>query len=134
MNEQDNKKVVEQLYNAFETGDMTALLRLLATDIEWRHPRGQDIPWGGMHKGHQGVIEFFRVISEAGEVMQFLPGEYVAEGDKVMVLGHERIRVKSTGLVYETDWVHEYTLRDHKVIKFSEYTDTASIIDALKGK
>jgi ketosteroid isomerase-like protein len=49
------------------------------------------------------------------------------------VLGHERMRVKSTGPVFETDWAHVLTLCEGKVLRFHEYFDTAAMVAAFRG-
>jgi ketosteroid isomerase-like protein len=49
-----------------------------------------------------------------------------------LVLGHERMRVKATARTYEVDWVHAWTLRAGMVVAFREYTDTATIEEALR--
>jgi uncharacterized protein len=48
----------------------------------------------------------------------------VAEGDRVLVMGWERGRVKPTNRNYETHWVMAFALRNGKVAEFREYTDT----------
>jgi ketosteroid isomerase-like protein len=60
--------------------------------------------------------------------------EFLAQGDKVIVLGNERMRVKSNGQSYKTDWVHVWTVRRGKVAAFAEYTDTEVIVEVFKGK
>jgi hypothetical protein len=45
-------------------------------------------------------------LAEKQEAEQFEPGEFVAQGDKVVALGHYRWRIKSTGHSYPSDWAH----------------------------
>ena len=59
-------------------------------------------------------------------------GEFVAQGDKVVVLGHYVWHVKATGKVWESDFAHVVSVRDGKVRRFQEYTDTAALGAAFR--
>ena len=56
--------------------------------------------------------------------------DYIAQGDKVVVLGHERQRVKATGLTVENDFAMVFTIRDGKIARFRNYEDTAAVAAA----
>ena len=58
--------------------------------------------------------------------------EFVAQGDKVVVLGHYVWHVKATGKEWESDFVHALSVRDGKMTRFQEYTDTAAFGDAFR--
>jgi hypothetical protein len=42
-----------------------------------------------------------------------------------------RMRTKTTGRIYEVDWVHAWRLGAGQIVEFREYTDTATIVEAL---
>jgi hypothetical protein len=133
MSEQANLQVVQEAYAAFGRGDLPGLLNLLTEDVDWRHPQPNDIPWGGNRRGHEEVTQFFIALGSTIDVDAFEPREFIAQGDKVVVTGYERMKVKSNGRVYETNWAHLFTVRDGKIAGFYEYTDTAAIVTALGG-
>ena len=95
------------------------------------HPRPDQIPWGGPRRGHEEVTGFFVALGQTIDVERFEPERFHADGDTVIVFGRERMRVKATGRSYEAEWAHEFEIRDGKIAKFIEYTDTASIIEGL---
>lgn len=130
MSEQENIKTVEALYAAFGRRDLPFVLNALSESVDWQHPR-PDIPWGGRRTGRDAVAEFFVAVAAHVEIEQFVPEQFVTRGDQVIVFGHERARTKSIGRVYGVDWVHAWTLRGGTVVEFREYTDTATIVDAL---
>jgi uncharacterized protein len=132
MSEHANVRTVEAIYAAFGRGDLGAVLTTLAEDVAWRHPRPDDIPWGGERRGRDAVAEFFIATNCYLEVEEFTPEQFVARDDQVIVFGHERMRTREGGRVYGTDWVHVFTMRDGKIVGFREYTDTATIVDALR--
>lgn len=133
MSESENARTVEAIYAAFGRGDLASILNSLAEQVEWQHP-GPDIPWGGARHGRAAVAQFFAALVEHVDMEQFVPEQFVARGDDVIVLGRERARVKSSGRVYETEWVHVWSLEGGSVIRFREYTDTAAILGALAAR
>jgi uncharacterized protein len=53
--------------------------------------------------------------------------EYIAQGDKVVVLGRFLMRLKATGREFGSDWAHVWTVKGGKIVCFSEYVDTAAV-------
>lgn len=133
MSATDNQRLVEQIYAAFGRGDLPFILNALALDVDWRHPQPAKIPWGGVRRGREAVAQFFAALAQHLTVEEFQPHTLLAAGDQVVVLGQERMRVKSTGRVYTVEWAHVWTLRGGQVTAFCEYTDTAAILAALRG-
>ena len=91
------------------------------------------IPWAGTRHEHEGVAQFFSLVEETIEFEQFDPREFVAQGDRVVILGYERSLVKSTGRTFEQEWVHIYTLRDSKIAKVRIIDDTAAQVVAFEA-
>jgi uncharacterized protein len=135
MGEADNTRVVQQMYAAFGRGDMPALLSVLADDVDWHWQMAgpANLPYAGRWRGREQVAQFFTAISETVEVQQFEPQEFIAQGDTVVVLGHERSCARSTGRAFEQEWAHVYALRDGKVVRFRAYEDTAAQVAASHG-
>lgn len=131
MSEQSNTETVKEIYGAFGRGDVPAVLAKLSEDVDWRHPRPADIPWGGDRRGRDAVAKFFAAIGQNLHVEQFHPEEFVERDDQVIVFGRERMRTTRTDRVYDVDWVHTWRLRYGQVAQFREYTDTATIVEAL---
>ena len=134
MAEQENVAVVRAAYAAFQRGDIPGVIELLTDDIDWWTPGtpGQ-IPYAGRRSGHAEVGNFFAQLSEGEEITHFEPGEFVAQGDKVVVSGNYRGRTKQAGRDYDLDWLHVFTVRDGKIAAFREYVDTAALADAYRG-
>jgi uncharacterized protein len=132
MSEQDNVRVVEQAYNNFKTGDIAALLDLMADDVTWELPSVEHIPFTGQRQGRAGVGEFFALVAAAQDVRVFEPREFVAQGDKVVALGHYEWQVKGTGRTFGSDFAHVFTLRAGKIAGFNEFFDTAVAAQAYR--
>ena len=89
------------------------------------------IPWAGTRHGREGVVEFFSLIGETLEIVQFEPREFVSQGDTIVVLGYERSLVKPTGRTFEQEWAHVYTLRNGKIARVRLFEDTAAQVAAF---
>jgi len=50
--------------------------------------------------------------------------EFVSQGDRVLVVGFDRGRVKATNRTFEGHWVFAFTVRNGKVTNVREYIDT----------
>lgn len=134
MAEQENVRVVQEAYAAFKRGDIPSVLDACTDDVDWFLPGLPDIILvAGQRRGREQVGQFFAAINEHQEVQQFDPQEFIAQGDKVVVLGHYQWRIKTTGRPFESDWVHVFTLRDGKIAKFREYYDTAAGVEAYRA-
>lgn len=133
MSEQDNRALVQRGYDAFGRGDIPALLELLAEDVQWETPGPPELPTAGSRRGRQQVSEFFETINSLYDLQGFEAQAFVAEGDRVVVLGTETARVKATGKVLNTNWAHAFTVRDGQIVAFQEYLDTAAVMAELRA-
>lgn len=129
MQEAQNTQVVRTAYAAFLRGDAQAVLDTLHDDVVWKPVNGvgSQVPFGGVRRGKAAVGEFFRILSETEVFEQFEPREFVAQGDKVVALGHYCARTKALGRTFESDWAMVFTVRDGKIAEFNEFTDSAGI-------
>ena len=130
MNEQENTKLAQQVYENFKSGDIKTLLNLLSVNIEWQLPEIENVPFAGKHRGHEEMGQFFESLVDTQEFQHFDPREFIAQGDKVVALGHYAWLVKSTGREYGGDFAHVFTVDDGKVVRFHEYMDTAAVAAA----
>lgn len=132
MNEKENTRTVQEGYALFGKGDIPNLMKIYSDNVEWVIPGPADIiPFAGSYRGHQQVQQFFTKLADAIEFEQFEPREFIAQGDKVAVLGHSLSRVKATGQMIEEDWMHLFTLQEGKVNRFQSFTNTAAAVTAF---
>jgi ketosteroid isomerase-like protein len=66
------------------------------------------------------------------------PPEFVAQGDRVLVIGVATGKIKATNKTFKDDWVFAITVRNGKLANIREYIDTqalarASDADAAPG-
>ena len=133
MSEQQNVEIIRRGYEAFGRGDLNALLDLFDDDIEWTAPGPPELPTAGTRRGRAQVAEFFNAIGQTWEIQRFDPHTFIAQGDHVVVVGDDTARVKATGKVLDTPWVHVFTMRGGKVVRFQEFLDTAATVAELQS-
>lgn len=127
MSEQQNVQLVQQAYDAFSKADIEGVLKTLADNVDWFVPGAPEIiPFAGRRDGPQEVAEFFRALAAVQTAERFEPSDFIASEDKVVVLGIQRWRVNSTGVTYEDEWAHVFTIENGRITKFKEYHDTAA--------
>ena len=66
-------------------------------------------------------------MGEVQDVVEFEPQEFIAQADKVVVLGRFTMRVKATGRASRSAWVHVWTIEGGKVAYVREYVDTLAV-------
>jgi ketosteroid isomerase-like protein len=131
MSIEKNVEVVKSFLAAIGRRDQQGLLALSAEDIEWIIP-GEDWPLAGTHRGHAGLADVLQKANETVETSFPEPPEFIAQGDRVLVVGFATGRVKATNRTFKDDWVFDVTVRDGKVTKIREYIDTQALARASK--
>ena len=129
MSTRENVQIVKEFFAAIGRGDKQGLLALVAEDIEWIIP-GEDWPLAGTHRGHAGVAEVLRKASVELETTYPEPPEFVAQGDRVLVVGVATGKIKATNKPFRDDWVFAITVQNGKVTKIREYIDTQALARA----
>src|SRR6202522_1222275 len=128
MSMEKNVQVVKDFFAAMGRGDKQGLLALSAEDIEWIIP-GKDWPLAGTHRGHAGLTALLQKAYETVKTSTE-PSEYVAQGDRVLVVGVATGKIKATNKPFKDDWVFAITVRNAKVTKIREYIDTQALARA----
>ena len=125
---QANVQIVKEFFAAMG-GDKQGLLALSAEDIEWIIP-GEGWPLAGTHRGHAGVARVLQNASKEIEITSHEPPEFVAQGDRVLVVGVATGKIKATNRAFRDDWVFAITVQNDKVKKIREYIDTQALARA----
>jgi len=134
MQQNPNVDIVRRGYEAFGQGDLDTMLALFTEDISWVTPGPPELPTSGTRRGRQQVAEFFQTLNTHFEFDEFTPREFIAEGDKVIVLGDEVARSRRTGRTIKMSWCHAFSMRGGLVASFNEYFDTFAVVEAMREK
>ena len=132
MSEHESRQLVEQAYASFKAGDIQTLMQSMSQDITWQLPEVENVPFSGKRQGRGAVGEFFSMLASLQDARSFEPREFIAQGDKVVALGHYVWQVKANGRTYESDFAHVFTIRGGQIAAFHEYTDSAAAAKAFR--
>jgi ketosteroid isomerase-like protein len=130
MSTENNMQTVKDFFAAIGRGDREALLALVAEDIEWIIP-GEDWPLAGTHRGHAGLLVLLETASKSIETSTE-PREFVAQGDRVLVVGFASGKIKATNKTFEDDWIFAITVRNGRLARIREYVDTQALARAAQ--
>ena len=130
MSAQENVQIVKDFFAAIGSGDKQRLLALVAEDIEWIIP-GEDWPLAGTRHGHAGLADLLETASRSIETSTETQ-EFVAQGDRVFVVGVATGKIKATNKAFKDDWVFAITVKNGKLTKLREYIDTQALARAAQ--
>jgi ketosteroid isomerase-like protein len=88
--------------------------------------------WYLMYENTEAT-KFLSGIGKPVEELLLEPSEFIASGNKVVALGRQRVRSKSTGRIIEWNWSHIWTVADGNPVGLQEYYDTAAMEAASQG-
>lgn len=128
-----NKQLVRAFFDALQSGDAESAFKLLTDDFTWTVIGTTEL--SGVHRGVDGVRKFLEQVFERLDTSQGIGldfGDFIAEGDKVVVEGRGTMKGKFGP--YNNTYCHVFTVRGGKLASDVEYLDTALIDRALYGK
>jgi len=117
--------IVRGLYEAFGKGDVPAVLGSFDPTIQWREAENFLYADGNPYVGPQAVADgvFQRIVSDV-EDFAVVPEHFVESADTVVVEGRYKGKMKATGVPVDAQFAHVWELRNGKVVRFQQYTDT----------
>ena len=118
---QQSVDLVRSAYEAFGRGDTETVGSLLA-ETEWHEAEG--MPYGGTYTGAEAIFgNVFGPISQDVEGFTARPDEILDAGEeKVVSLG--RYGGRGGNGPVDVPYAHVWTVRDGKIVRFDQYTDT----------
>ena len=114
-----------------------------ATADEWMAICDENIQFGslaegpqgakylGSHHGRESLKDYFGGLTQDWEMMEFVVEHFVAQDDRVVMLGRCAWRYKKTGKYVWTPKADSWRFKDGKAVEFFEYYDTAQVREAV---
>ncbi|WP_042378287.1 nuclear transport factor 2 family protein [Streptacidiphilus melanogenes] len=117
---------VRRFYDA--RGDLEVIRSVVAEDAQWDIAEG--FPRGGVYEGLDRIVgEFFGFLADF-EQFACLGDEFYEDGDHVVVLGRY-VGVTTKGAAVTSRFAHFFTLRDGRITRLRQTSDTVPIARAL---
>jgi uncharacterized protein len=129
-----NVAIIQGIYIDFATGNVPGVLGALDAKVEWNEAEsfiyGDNKPFIGPDAVVNGV--FAKI---GGEWDGFtIANLQIHNMDNGMVLatGRYQAKYKKNGVAIDAQMAHLWTLKDGKIMKFQQYTDTKQFAEAVK--
>jgi ketosteroid isomerase-like protein len=131
---QKNLETVRGIYEAFDRGDIPKVLGQMEHNIEWNEAENFIYADRNPYVGPQAVLEgvFMRLGSE-WDGFTVTPEEWLDAGIRVVVLGSYRGTHKATGKGVQAQFAHVWGVKQGRVVRFQQYTDTKQFAEAVAG-
>jgi ketosteroid isomerase-like protein len=122
---------VRRSYEAFARDDLDAVVADMDRAIVWEQAQG--LPHGGTYHGLEEVRRnVFDPLHETWwDEFAADPDEFLEAGGEVVVLGRYRGVARGTGRRLDVPFVHVWTFRDGRAVRFRQFLDTAGWNEAL---
>jgi uncharacterized protein len=132
---QDSIDTAKSLYASVRRQDTESVLNLFAENATIHGPTSSTkiLPWGGTYNGIEGVKQFFKLLEEGLDIEQFDIIDFIAERDKVAVLGFIRGKARITQKLFETHFAHVIKVdrNDGKISEFRVFNDSGSLARSM---
>jgi ketosteroid isomerase-like protein len=81
-----------------------------------------DFVYAGRRRTPEEVANFFKSIPETDDIQVFEPREFIEAGEHVTVLGWEKTMALDTQKLFETEWVHVFTVKSGKITRWRGFS------------
>lgn len=120
-----NAAMIRGLYDAMARGDVPTFLGAMDAAIQWREADGLKYadrnPYVGPQAVAEGVLQ--RFVADV-DSLAAVPQNVIDGGSTVVVEGRYKGRMKATGKHVDAQFVHIFEIRNGKIVRFRQYTDT----------
>jgi len=124
----ENVSLVQGIYRAFGTGDVSAAVAAMSPAIEWNEAENFPYADGNPYVGADAILGgVFARIGGEWDGFAVEPREFLDGGDTVVMTGRYTGTYKSTGRPINAQVAHFWTLADGKVVQFQQLVDTLAV-------
>ena len=131
LDERSPVQIARDSYEAFERHDLDGVLAALDPSIEWQQAQG--LPHGGIYIGTDEVRRniFDPLDRDWWDEFTAQPDEFLNAGEEIVVIGRYLGVAKGSQRRLDVPFVHVWSFRDGKAIRFRQFLDTAGWNAAL---
>jgi ketosteroid isomerase-like protein len=124
---------VNQLYDAFNRGDLDTILSSLSNDCIWEVMGQPEISFSGIFHGRDDVRSFFGKLNEALDMTDMTVEHILENGNMVIATGHFTAVARKTNKRFSTLWAMTYEFNDdEQIVHFRDCFDTLTCARAMR--
>lgn len=137
MSVEENVKLLKkgyQLWNDSKAESVDYWMNLIADDVKWRSlaDGAPGMEFTKVCNCKNDVVQYFQELGSRWEMIHYTVDEFIAQGDRVVMVGSCGWRSRETGREVDTPKVDIIRIRDSKIIEFQELYDTAKALAACR--
>lgn len=126
-----NVQTLEAMYDAFNAGDIDAVLEFWEPDCEWRPAFGPRLLGENLYLGHRGFRKYFAEVSDTFPGYQTVPVRYDKFGDELICHAHSTGRGRSSGITISQRFAIHYSFREGRIARGQTYSDVGEAMSAV---
>ncbi|MBN9522439.1 nuclear transport factor 2 family protein [bacterium] len=135
----ENAEKLRQAYhqwNATKGASAQVWLDLMTDDVQMRSVSdgGGGMDFTRAQSGKSAAAAYFAGLGADWEMVHFTADEFIAQGDRVVVLSRVAFRFRATGKVASSPKADVFRFAGGKVVEFFEFFDTAAAFAATRGE
>jgi len=124
--------VVKAVFAAFAERDVDGVLAYASPDIEFSAVTGDHAGRTEPYRGHDGLRQYFRDLTEVWDELRIVPGEFRQTDDTVLVTGRVSARSPARIVAGSSGWI--WRLRNGQVVYARVYPSAADAMAAFEGR
>lgn len=130
---EDNVEIARAAWEAFSTGDLSAMFTSFAPAAEWHTAASEGVAGGlEVHRGEAEIRRFFAEWRESFDHYEVGVDEFRSAGDRVVALCWQRARARGSQVPIELEWAQILTIRGGRIVRVDNYSDRSHAL-AMAG-
>jgi hypothetical protein len=128
-----NIEALRLIYDAFNRGDIPAVVNAMTPDVEWHMAESSVYADGSPYRGPDAVVQgVFGRLGADFDGFRVKPEEFLDAGETVIVLGHYEATARTTRMPVRAEFAHIFTMRGGRIHHYRQFTDTAKLEKAVQ--
>lgn len=133
MSPEDNRAIVNGMYEAFGKGEIPEVLAALDPNVVWMEAEGNAYADGNPYKGPDAVLK--GIFTRIGEDYESFGLENITlhemANDEVLATLRYSGKLKNSAATIDAQAAHLWKLQNGKVVHFQQYVDTKQLAEAM---
>jgi len=125
---------VNQLYDAFNRGDVNSILNVVSRDCIWEVMGQPEIPYAGIYHGKDDIKEFFGKLMDTLDMSDFTVDHILENGNVVIASGNYNAVARKNNRRFSSFWAMSFEFNDQEqIVHFRDCYDTLTTARALRN-
>jgi ketosteroid isomerase-like protein len=132
---EDARATTEELYDAYERGDVDRIAALIHDDIDWViYAPVSVFPFAGPRQGRAAVLQALGAIAEEYALQSYKREIMIVDGDRAAVMADVNFTQRATGRTLRFRVANFLRLREGRVVEFREFVNSFDVVEQALGR